>query len=129
RVHSPGLLVGAAELYWQQRDLPALRDLYGKLTPADERRMAGDAYFFTLRAQFHDADGRPAAASADYRRAMAIDPGNSELVASLLWHLVSHKDTAALRRELALHAAAAREAPPLWEVYAAAYALLGEVPR
>jgi hypothetical protein len=82
-----------------------------------------------LRAQFHDAEGRPAAAEADFRRAMAMEPGNIDWAASLLWHLISRKETAALRRELAVQAARARETPALWEPYAAAYALLGETPR
>ena len=129
RVRAPGLLLMAAELYWQRRDLPALRDLYGKLTAEDEKRMAGNAYFFALRAQYHDAEGRPNEATADYRRAMAIEPGNADYVASLLWQLVSCRDTAALRRELAAHATRARESPALSEAYASAYALLGETRR
>jgi hypothetical protein len=129
RVKTPGLLLMAVELNWQRRDLSALRDLFGRLAAEDEKRMAGNAHFFVLRAQYHDAEGRRNEATADYRRAMAIEPGNPEYVASLLWHLVSRRDTVALRRELAMHAARAGESPALSEAYASAYALLGETRR
>lgn len=129
RLRTPALLVQAAELHWQRHDLSALRELYGRLTAEDEKRMANSAYFFALRAQFRDADGNARAAEADFRRAIAIEPGNPEWVASLLWHFISRKEPAALRHELAAHAAEAREARALWEVYAAAYAVLGDVPR
>jgi tetratricopeptide (TPR) repeat protein len=129
RTRSPALAVLATELYWQQRDLVELRRFHAAMSAQDEQRLAGNAYFFALRAQFHDADGRPREAVADYRRAIAIEPGNADLVSALLWHLVSRKETAALRRELARYEPRARESGGLAEVYAAAYAVLGELPR
>lgn len=129
RTRSPRLLMLAAEIRWQQRDLAALKKMYGGLTSDDEQRMAGNAYFFVLRAQYRDAAGQPRDALADYRRALAIAPGATDNVAALLWHLVGQRNLDELRREVRARQAQARADRGLWEVYAAAYVALDDVPR
>lgn len=129
RSRSPRLLLLAAEIRWQQGDLAALKKLYGSLTPEDEKRMTGNAYFFALRAQYRNAAGQPGEALADYRRALAIAPGATDNVAALMWHLVGQRNLDELRREVRVRQGQARVDRGLWEVFAAAYVALDDVPR
>ena len=129
KFHVPGLLISAAELYWQERDLTALAALYGRMSAEDEKHMASYPFFHVLRAQFEAASGRREQAGIHYRRALAQEPGNPELVSALLWHLIDGRETDTLRRELRARETKARDDAALWEVYAAGYTVLSEAGR
>ncbi len=124
-----GLLLQALEMLWEQKDLPALKRIYAKLGPEDERRFAQTPYFFTLRAQFRQASGDLPGARADLERALAIAPDNAELRLALLWHLIEARDAPALRRALADNAPAAANDRGAWAAQASGWMQLGEARR
>ena len=129
RFHNIGMLLQAVELLWEQKDLPALKRIYAKLGPEDEKRFAQTPYFFTLRAQYRQAAGDLAGARADLERALAIAPDNADLRLALLWHLIEARDSAALRRALDDNAAAAASDRGAWAAQASGWMQLGEPRR
>jgi Flp pilus assembly protein TadD len=126
RLNSAALVIAAAEIYWERRDLPALQRLYSRLAPEDEARLAGNAYFYTLRASYHQARNEPRAALADSRRALAIDPASTDLRTGLLWLLLDLERRDELRRQLQAWRPEAAGNSAYWSAYAAAYMSLGE---
>lgn len=129
RLGSPGLLIAAAEIHWQRRDLVALKRLYAGLTPADEARLATNAYFFTLRASYYQASGQGRTALADYERALAIAPANADLRTGLLWLLIDLRSRDELRRRLQAWQAEAAGNQAYWAPYAAGWMSLAEPRR
>lgn len=129
RLHSPALLIAAAEIDWQRRDLVALKRLYAGLTPADEARVAGNSYFFALRANYYQASGQTRAALADYRRALAIEPASADLRTGFLWFLIDARNLPELRRRLQAWQSDAAADKAYWAPYAAGYMNLGEPRR
>lgn len=129
RLRTPGLLITALEILWERKDLAAMQRLYAELGPADEAAFAQAPFFFSLRAQYRQAQGDLKAARADLERAAALAPQDLGLRTALLWLLLESKDTAALRKGLldsAREAVAERE---LWAVHASGWSALRDTRR
>jgi Tfp pilus assembly protein PilF len=129
RFRNPGLLLQALEIYWERRDLTALRLAYAGLDAEDERRMAQLPFFFSLRSQYRLAAGDAAGARADLERALSIAPDNAELRLAMLWLLIETREHAALRQRLAGDAAAALGERGAWAAHASGWMALGEARR
>ena len=126
RFGTPVLMLVAAEIHWERRDLVALKRLYAGITPADEARFADNSYFFALRANYFQASGRSRDALADYQRALAIEPEKVDLRTGLLWFLIDARKLPQLRRQLQAYRADASANKAYWAPYAAAYMSLSE---
>ncbi len=126
RFRTPGLLLSALEIFWERKDLPAMRRLYDALGPKDEELFARIAYFYSLRAQYRQAGADLKGARVDLERAMAIAPQNAELKTAYAWLLIDSKDKLALRRQLEDIARTAPDSRELWALQAAGWASLAE---
>jgi hypothetical protein len=129
RFGTPGLLLQALELLWEEKDLAGLQRAYAQLGPADEQRFAQVPFFFTLRAQYRQASGDLRGARADLERALAIAPTNADIRLALLWHFIEARDAPALRRSLLEGAESAQSDPGAWPAHAAGWTQLGEARR
>lgn len=129
RFRTPGLLLQALELLWQQKDLAAMKRVYAGIDAKDEARFAQTPYFFTLRSQYRQAAGDVAGARADLQRAIAIAPENTELRLAMIWLLIDARDTVALRAALTQGAAAAAGDRNAWAAHASGWVQLGEPKR
>lgn len=123
------LLVDALDIYWQQRDLPAMRRLFAQAQPQLQSGKLDLPYFYVLRAGFHEASGERQQALADYRHALAVDPGATQARLGLLWLLIDSRDAAALKPLLSQYAAEASNDRTFWDAYAAAWLVLGDAHR
>jgi hypothetical protein len=129
RFQSPGLLLQALEILWQQKDLAALKNLYAGLGAADEQRFSSIAGFYVQRSQYRQAAGDVAGARTDLQRAMAIAPDDGSLRIAMLWLLIDTRDDDALRRALTQGAAAALHDRSAWPAQASGWVTLGEPRR
>jgi len=129
RFRSPGLLLSALEIRWDRRDLVQMRRLYAGVDAEGEKVFASIPYFYSLRAQFRQAEADLKGARADLERAIAIAPQNAELKTALAWLLIDSKDPPALRRQLEEIARASPADPELWSLQAAGWTTLGDPRR
>ncbi|MCX7891103.1 MAG: tetratricopeptide repeat protein [Burkholderiales bacterium] len=129
RYRDPAALVAALDIHLARGDVAAAQRLLARVAPADEALLARTPYFFVLRGTYRVRVGDNAGAAADYRRALALQPGHAEFQAALLWFLVDTRNLPELRRELARLAPAAERASVLWAPSAAGYLALGEPRR
>ncbi len=129
RLRTPGLLITALEILWDRKDLLAMKRLYAELGPADEAAFAKTPFFFSLRAQYLQAQGDLKAARADLERAAALAPQDLGLRTTLLWLLLESKDTAALRKGLLDTAREAEAERELWAVHASGWSALRDTRR
>jgi Tfp pilus assembly protein PilF len=123
------LLAMAIDIYLTRGDLPALQRLFASLDAKQEAALANDLNFLLARARFREASGDTTGAREDYRRALALAPGDPDVIASYLWFLVDARRYAELSRRLDEHAALAAGQPVLWAPYAAGLVNLGEPAR
>jgi len=115
-------------LYLHQRagDKAGTRAFLARLTDAQRSALARDAHFLHQRALFEFADGRPAAALADARAALRLEPDNAEFRALVVWALVALRDAPALRAILREWAGIAADEGELWAPFAAGWLALHE---
>ena len=115
-------------LYLLQRagDAAAVRDFLARLTPTQLALLEADARFLVQRASIRLADGAIAAARADAQRAFALQPGDANTEALLIWTLIAARDAPALRARLAASAHANGDEPLLWGPFAAGWLALQE---
>lgn len=117
-LHLPSYLVTALDLWWNQRDLPAMERLFTSLDAASEKAVGEDAYFWTLRSQWRQARGELPAAVADLRRALDIEPENTGTRIAFLFLLIESGGKSELQQRLLTWQDAARRD----HAYDAAYA-------
>ncbi|MDZ7859004.1 tetratricopeptide repeat protein [Sphaerotilus sp.] len=129
RLRMPGYLLAALEQWWNLQDLAQMERLFNGTGPAEEALVADEAYFWTLRAQWHQARGNMAAAKADLLRAMEAEPGLIETRVAYLALLIDTAQHQELQqRLLAWHGEA--EQNPLYDAaYAAGYMALDQPRR
>lgn len=108
---------GAAFAFLQQLD-PARRALYER-----------DPGFLQQRAILWMARDEPQHAAVDLQRALALSPGNTDLIALRLWALVAAHDAQTLRATLTDLAPLAGKTPELWGPVGAAWLALNEPGR
>jgi Tfp pilus assembly protein PilF len=126
QTRDPQFFYVAAEIHAARRDLPALDRLFRAVELADEPRFRNDAFFFTLRSNWHAWSGRPRPALDDFKRALALRPADPDLKAQFLWQVIDLRETSELRDALRAWHRETRTAPVLWPAFAAGYQTLGE---
>lgn len=126
RFANPYLARRALYLYQRAGDAAATRAFLADLTDAQRSALAQDAHFLYQRALFEFADGRPAAALADARAALRLQPDNVEFRALAVWSLIALRDAPALRATLRAWANVATDAGELWAPFAAGWLALQE---
>ena len=129
RFRTPGLMLSALEIRWQQRDLTAMKRLYAEVDADTEKLFEAIPYFYSLRSQYRHAAGDLKGARADLERAIAIAPQDHELKTALAWLLIDAKDAPALRRQLEEIARTLPGDRDLWSLQAAGWTTLGEARR
>lgn len=129
RFRTPGLMLTALEIYWESRDLGAMKRLYAGIDAEAERKFDRIAFFYSLRAQYRQAGGDLQGARADLSRAIEILPGDAGLRIALTWLLIDLKDPKALRIQLEDLAKTAADTRDLWSLQAAGWTTLGEPRR
>lgn len=129
RFHTPGLLLTALEIHWERKNLPRLRALFAGIDAQAEKGFATIPFFYSLRAQFRQAEGDLKGARADLTQAIAIAPQNLELKTALAWLLIDARDNAALRKQLDEIARSAGDARDTRALQAAGWITLGEPRR
>ena len=127
--HNLNGLLSALEIHAGRGDRTALARLYAGITMADEENLGGSPFFYELRARYHLQGGRLPLALADYRRATALNPGNTGLRVAFLWFLIDSRQKAVLVRQLAEWSAEAQKNAEYWDAYAAGYVQAGEPKR
>ncbi len=116
----------ALYLYQRAGDAASTRAFLAQLTDAQRSALAQDAHFLYQRALFEFADRRPAAALADARAALRLQPDNAEFRALAVWSLIALRDAPALRATLRAWAGAAADEGELWAPFAAGWLALQE---
>lgn len=76
--------------------------------------------FLAARAEVRQANRNIKGAASDLRAALAINPGDSNLRAGLIWTLIAQRDTRGLKRALRLWSADAESNALMWGPFAAA---------
>ncbi len=127
RFRTPGLLLSALEISWDRKDLARMKQLYAAVEPKDEKLFERIPFFYSLRAQYRQAEGDLKGARADLDKAIAIAPQNTELKSALAWLLIDAKDKPALRTQLEEIARAPGDES--WALLAAGWTTLGEPRR
>ncbi|MGH8616905.1 MAG: tetratricopeptide repeat protein, partial [Burkholderiales bacterium] len=120
------LLLMAIEIYESRGDLPALKRLFAGIDAKEEAALAGNLGFVLARARFRAASGDAAGAREDYRRALALAPGDPDVLSAYLWFLIGERRHTELARLLEENAKLAAEAPALWPPYAAGLVALNQ---
>ncbi|GAB4468010.1 MAG: hypothetical protein OHK0044_09160 [Burkholderiaceae bacterium] len=126
RFGNPYLARRALYLYQRAGDAAGTRAFLAALTDAQRSALAQDAHFLYQRALFEFADGRPAAALADARAALRLQPDNAEFRALAVWALIALRDAPALRATLRAWAGVAEHESELWAPFAAGWLALHE---
>lgn len=129
RFRTPGLLLAALEIRWQQKDLPAMKRLYAGVDAGTEKLFDAIPYFYSLRSQYRHASGDLKGARADLEHAIALAPQDADLKIALAWLLIDAKDTAALRKQLEEIARTSPDDRDLWSLQAAGWTTLGDARR
>lgn len=106
-----------------------LERAFAQVEPADRPGLAVHAFYWTSRAQWLLLRGKSRAAAVAYRHALALRPGDPDLMANYLWFLVDTREVSALRPLLPRLTERAGRIPALWSPLAAAYALLDQPAR
>jgi len=120
------LLLMAIEIYENRGDLPALKRLFAGLDAKEEAALASNLGFVLARARFRAASGDAASAREDYRRALALAPGDPDVLSAYLWFLIGERRHTELARLLEENARLAADAPMLWPPYAAGLVALDQ---
>ena len=127
------LLLTSLEIHTARNDRGALARLFAAMRAQDEQQLAGNSFFFTLRAAYRRGSGDVAAALADYRRALELSPGNAELRNTLLFQLADAKAEPGVKRELQVRltqwSLEASDNPAYWDAYVAGYLAVDQAPR
>jgi hypothetical protein len=126
RFGNPYLARRAMYLYQRANDAAGARAFLAALTDAQRSALAQDAHFLYLRALLEFADRRPAAALADVRAALRLQPDNAEFRALAVWSLIALRDAPALRAALRAWAGTAKDESELWGPFAAGWLALQE---
>lgn len=126
KLQEPSYLVSALDLWWNAREMKELDRLFGGLDANTEKAMASDAYFWLLRAQWHQSRNEMPAALADMRRALAAAPDNVDTRVSFLFMLIDSGARGELQRTLSTWHAQALRNPAYDPAYAAGYLVLDQ---
>lgn len=120
----------ALELNNEQRDYAAAKRLLEELRPEEEAALAGNGYYFVLRAAYFQSQGNSKQAMAEYRRALTANPDNGDLRLSYLWLLIDTRESRELRERLREWSGSPYAGiPAWWDAYAAGWLVLGEPRR
>ncbi|MFN3565413.1 MAG: tetratricopeptide repeat protein, partial [Burkholderiaceae bacterium] len=126
RFGDPYLARRSLYLYQRAGDAAGTRAFLARMTDAQRSALAHDAHFLHQRALFEFADGRPAAALADARAALRLEPDNVEFRALVVWASIALRDAPTLRAMLREWAAGADDESELWAPFAAGWLALQE---
>lgn len=126
RFGSPYLARRALYLYQRAGDRAGARAFLAALTDAQRSALAQDPQFLYQRALIEFADARLAAALADARAALRLQPDDVEARALVIWSLIALRDAPALRASLRAWASVAADAGELWAPFAAGWLALQE---
>jgi predicted Zn-dependent protease len=133
RFHSVAGMLAALEIANGRHDYARMGQLLAEIKPGEEAGLAARPYYFSLRAAYAQGAGKPREALAEYHRALALTPDNTELRVGLLWLLMDARSLPGspdeLRRRLAQWRGEAATMPAYWDAYAAGYQTLGEARR
>ncbi|MDA8382929.1 MAG: tetratricopeptide repeat protein [Betaproteobacteria bacterium] len=130
RTQDPALFLAMLDIASRmQPETPWLHRAFHGLDRLQIEKLAGYPSYWTSLASLRAAQGRHLAARAAYQRALALDPGDSGLLAGYLWLLVDSGDAAGIRPMLGPLAREARASPELADALAAAYTQLHEPQR
>ncbi len=128
--HDPALFLAMLDIVSRmQPEAPWLRRAFTGLDRPQIKTLASYPSYWTGLANLRAAQGHNAAARAAYRRALALAPGDSDLLAGYLWLLVDSGDAAGIRPMLGPLSREASAAPGLADALAAAYTQLHEPQR
>jgi hypothetical protein len=116
----PALAEQALSLWSRVAERREARAFLQLLSPQQRDALAARASFLILRAALAQSSENLAGARADLRAALALEPGNVEARAALIWVLIATRDTEPLKQALQLWSADAAKTPALWDGYAAA---------
>ena len=129
RLRLPGYLLSALEQWWNLRDLGQMERLFAGTGPEEEALVAGEAYFWMLRSQWHQAKGNLAAARADLLRALQAEPGLVETRTAYLFLLIDSGQHEELQQRLLAWYGEAERNPSYDSAYAAGYMALDQPRR
>ncbi len=120
------MLFKALEIYAARHDVLAQRRLYESLAMGKDD-LTDSAHFLMLRGQYLQESGAFQAARQDFRRAVAIAPGDASTTNALLWFLIDAHDQAALRSLIEqMKARGDQLNHAYWGALAAAYQLIDQ---
>ncbi len=122
----PELFMLAAEFYASRRDRRALERLFASVRAVDEGKFANNPYFFIVRSRFQLERGFAREAIADWRRALAIRPGDVELRTGLIFLLVETRSIDELRLVISAWRGESIRDRGYWPAFAAGYQALNE---
>lgn len=121
----PEFAVQALNLYARTGAWPQARRFLDRIPAAQLTGLENRAPFLLARAAIRQATDDLRGAAGDLRRALVLEPGNSELRAKLIWSWIATRDAPVMRHALRLWHAAAESDPTLWGPFAAAQMALG----
>lgn len=119
-------LLLALGIYAQAGDYAGQARAFKTLTENDLQSAQLQPQFLVLRAQYYQHQGDTKAAWNDYRKALRIAPGDSQVAIPSLWFLIDHgrkQELPPLLRQLGLQG---RQDPVYWLAFAAGYQLLDQ---
>ncbi len=122
----PELFMLAAEFYASRRDRRALERLFASVRAVDDGKFANNPYFFIVRSRFQLERGFAREAIADWRRALAIRPGDVELRTGLIFLLVETRSIDELRLVISAWRGESIRDRGYWPAFAAGYQALNE---
>ena len=122
----PELFMLAAEFYASRRDRRALERLFASVRAVDDGKFANNPYFFIVRSRFQLERGFAREAIADWRKALAIRPGDVELRTGLIFLLVETRSIDELRLVISAWRGESIRDRAYWPAFAAGYQALNE---
>ena len=127
RLHKGEYLISLLELGTAQKrykELTAIiKEAQQSVLPAS---VGNSTYYWQLVAQVYRGAGDPVSSLGAYRNALALVPGDYSLAEGFIWLLLELGQRDELKKTLDDWKELAQTAPELRDVYAAAYAYLGE---
>ena len=124
RFGAPDIALQVLYQHGRVNDRASITRFLAGLPPAIRAVLERDARFLLVRAAHHGQTGDPRRSLADFKAANALDPGNPDTQAALIWTLIGLRDGPALNTALSAFAPAARTEPKLWGPFAAAHMAL-----
>lgn len=122
-------LLQALSLHGEAGDTRAQERFFSRLDEQERRQAERDVRFLVLRAQYHQRRAEPERAWGDFRRALGINPRDSEVAVPALWFMIATgRQRTLLPLMEALEETARRDAA-YWLPFAAAYHALDRYPE